>query len=444
MSAAAVRRPDAVVQPAGGGRQQGAALDHFLRSGATYWGAMLVVGVCNLGFSLVAARGLGPSAYGALAAVVALVNIFLIAASALTRTVTAVVAASDDRATGAWILRRATAVTAGAGIAAMLLVGAAAGPISAALHLGHPVWIWIAAASLVPALTGGVTTGILQGLRLFLESGVVNLTASVVKLGLLLLLLYAGLGITGASLATIAEVSIIWVVAFPWLHRLFRGVPAAPAPAGIAHRGLLTLPASLTVARLVFFNLDILVARHYLGPQGAGLFAALAVTGRIIAYGTGALPPVVYPYLVRHRGDARLSGKYLALSLAATAVAGGGAIAVLIAAPGPVVRILFGSAFDGIAPYVGWYGLAFLLYSLTYVLLHYLLAVESWWVWVYAVGGGLLEMGALVLFHGGLGRLTGVETGFFALMFVLTGVQTATGLLRRRRETVLTVTRATA
>ncbi len=430
---AAVAPAGTAVRSAKRAQPEGSAIRHFLRSGVTYWGAMLAVGACNLGFSLIAARRLGPSAYGALAAIVALVNVFLIAASAITRTVTVVVATADDRATGASIFRRGTVAAAGAGVVAMFLVGLAAAPVAHALHMQDPVWIWIAAASLVPAFAGAVTTGILQGLRLFRASGGVNLTAAVLKLITLLLLLDAGLGVAGAGMATLAEVTLIWLVAIPLLHRMFRGVRETPARAGAARHGSLALPAALTVARLVFFNLDILVARHYLGPEDAGLFAALAVTGRIIAYGTGALPPVVYPYLVRHRGDAGLMTRYLALCLAATAVAGGGAIAVLGLAPVSVVRVLFDSAFSGIAPYVAWYGLAFLLYSLSYVLLHYLLAVENWWVWVYAVGGGLAEVGALAVFHGGIGRLTAVETVFFGILFILTSAQTAVGLRRQRR-----------
>ena len=416
-----------------GGQRAAAAMRHFLRSGVTYWGAMLVAGACNLVFNLLAARHLGPASYGVLAAIVALVNVFLIGASAVTRTATAVVASTDDRGVTAWILRRGTAAGVVVGIVAMLVVGALARPLAGILHMQHPVWIWIAAASLVPVAAGAVTTGVLQGLRAFGTSGGVNLTGAVLKLAALLLLLDAGLGITGAGVATLCEVTVIWIAALVILHRLYRGVALVAPAAGGATRALWTLPAAVTVARLIFFNLDILVARHYLSAANAGLFAALAVTGRMIAYGTGALPPVVYPYLVRHRDDPALASRYLFLCLLATAGTGAAAIAVLGLAPASVVQVLFGSQFASIAPYVAWYGLAFLLYSFMYVLLHYLLAMESWWVWVYAVGGGLLEMAALAIFHAGIASLTADEVGCFGLLFVLASVQTAVWLRRTRR-----------
>ncbi len=396
-----------------------AAMRHFLHSGVTYWGAMLLAGVCNLVFSLIAARHLGPSAYGALAAIIALVNVFLIAATAVTRTATAVVAARDEAGAASWLLRRGTGASLLLGAALLLTVGVLANPLAALLHLQHPFWIWIAGASLVPALAGGLTTGILQGLRAFATSGAVNLAGAVLKLVGLALLLSAGLGIAGAATATLLEVTLIWVAALAILLRAYRGVPSVRPELTGQGRNLLSLPAALTVARLVFFNLDILVARHFLSAQAAGLFAALAVMGRIIAYGTGALPPVVYPYLVRHRADPALASRYLLLCLAATAVAGGGAMGALALAPHALIRVLFGSAFSSISPYVMWYGLAFLCYSLAYVLLHYLLAAETPAVWLYAVGGGAVELAALAVFHAGIGQLTTVELGFFALLLAI-------------------------
>jgi O-antigen/teichoic acid export membrane protein len=420
--------------PGSGSGRSAAPLVEFMTSTSAYWMAMLAVGVFNLGFNLVAARALAPAAYGELAAIIALVNLFLVAVGAITRTVTGMVARTEDAGLSAWMLRRGTVWLAVAGAAAALLVGAESRPIAAALHLDTPAWVLIAALALVPGNTGAVTTGILQGFRLFPIAGGVNLVAAVAKFTALLLLLRGGWGVTGGAAATLVEVTVVWLGTAAVLRRLLRGVTPRAGQLAAEYRNLLALPVSLTVARLVFFNLDILMARHYLGARDAGLFAALGVTGRIIAYATGALPPVIYPYLVRHRAEPRLAARCLALALGGTAAFGGVAIAIFYVAPGPVVRALFGSAFVQIAPYVAWYGLGFLLYALTYVLLHYLLAEESWWVWVYAVGGSAAEAATLMAFHGGIGELTRAVAAFFGLMFALTAIHTGVRVFRRKPE----------
>ena len=411
---------------------EASALGQFLRSGVTYWAAMLGAGGLNLVFNIVALHTLRPARYGELAGLISLVNLVLIASGAVSRTVTAVVATLEDHALAAWLRWKASPALAGLGLLATLVVGLFAPAIAHLLHLHRPVWVWIAAFSLVPGYAGAVVTGVLQGLRMFREAGAINLLAAVLKFGALLLLLGAGFGVTGGTLATLMEVTVVWVGSFAVLARPLRGVPTRALPWVHSHRDLLGLPVALTVARMLYFNVDILMARHYLGAHQAGLFAALGLTGRIIAYGTGALPPVIYPYLIRFRGNRRLTVRTLALTLGATAVAGGGAMGVFFVAPQLLVH-LFGSHTAAIAPYVGWYALAFLFYSLTYVLLYFLLASESWWVWVYAFGGSMLEIGGLVLLHRDIAEFTAVVTAFFGVMFLLTGVHTLRLLASGRR-----------
>ncbi len=408
-------------------------LGAFLRDGTTYWLAMLLVGVLNLGFNILAARRLEPVAYGEFSAIAALVNLFLIADDTVSRAIAGVMATLNDLASAAWLVRVAARAPIVLGVAGTIVVGSLAGPLARLLHLDHPYWIWIAAAALVPGYAGSVTVGVLQGLRLFRDAGAANLLAAVLKFAMLVLLLGLGWGVTGASLATLTEVTIAWVAPVALLTWRLRAV-RTPTPVQLgAHANLLSLPVALTVARLLFFNLDILMARHYLGATQAGLFAALGVAGRIIAYGTGALPPVIYPYLVRYRGDTRLTLRYLLLTLGATVAAGGAAIALFVLAPDSIVGLLFGRSFQAISPYVGWYGLAFLLYSLTYVLLHFLVARQSWWVWGYALGGSALEAAALVLLHGGIGQFTLAVTGCFGVLTVLGTVHAALLLLRGLR-----------
>jgi O-antigen/teichoic acid export membrane protein len=435
------------VRPAGGPAPEGAVRDQpgrtLLASGIAYGAAMLAAGVLNLGFNVVAAQYLRPAAFGELAALIALINLLLVALGAVTRTATAVVAASDDPAVGAGLLRRGRPWLAVAGVGGALALGALARPVASALHLDRVGWIWLTAAALLPGYAGALNVGVLQGLRLFRAAGGVNLLAAASKFAALVALALAGvLGVTGGTLATLVEVTVVWVASAAVLAGILREVRPAPAfrPRGAgAGRGRAeawresALPSSLTVARLLFFNLDILLVRHYLSGPEAGLYAALGVTGRIIAYGTGMLPPVIYPYLVRYRGDARLAAQALAWTCGVTALVGLAAIVVFYLAPGPVVRLLFGRQFAAIAPYVAWYGAAFLFYSLSYVLLHYLLAVQTWWVWGYALGGSAVECAALMLFHADIAQVTHVVAAFFGAMFLCSAAQAGTRVARAAR-----------
>lgn len=410
------------------------ALTRFIDSSASYWVAMMLVGVLNLGFTVIATHWLRVVRYGELAALVALVNLVLVAVEAVTRTVAGITATVDDKAQSAWILQRASRWLIPIGVVGGLIVIALARPLAQVLHLSQPRWLWVVAFSLLPGYAGSVNTGTLQGLRLFRITGGVNLAAAVLKSATLVTLLKLGMGVLGGIVATVTEVTVVWLGNMWMLARFaLRHIVPRPAVTEGGFRNLLALPVALTVARLLFFNVDILMARHYLYAVDAGLFAGLAAVGRIIAYGTGPLPPVAYPYLVRYRGQPYLTSRCLMLSMGATAVIGGLLLLVFYFAPATVVRLLWGADFESIAPYVGWYCLGFLFYSLAYITLHYLLAIETWWVWAYAIGGSALEVAALAVFHAGIGQFTVVVTLFFAFMFLLTGVQAAADIWRRSR-----------
>ena len=44
-----------------------------------------------------------------------------------------------------------------------------------------------------------------------------------------------------------------------------------------------------------YTNIDVVLAKHYLSPYLAGQYSALSVTGKIIAYGSGAFITVMFP-----------------------------------------------------------------------------------------------------------------------------------------------------
>lgn len=384
-------------------------------------------------FTVVAARLLHPVRYGEFAAIVALINLVLIASTAVTRTVVAVATTLDDRGMTAWLARWGSTCLALVGAVGLMVVGLFAHAIAETLHLQMPLWVWLAGAAMIPGYVGAVWSGLLYTLQLFLQAGVINVVAALVKLAVLVLLLSMGMSVTGGTLASLTEVTMVALGSLAVLFRPLRGVRPKVVPWMKQYRELLGLPLAPTVARLLYFNVDILMARHYLGPVEAGLFAALATIGRIIAYGTGALPTVVYPYLIRFRRNWSLTARTLLLTLGATLVVGGGGTAFLYVFPELVVRV-FGHSYQAIAPYMGIYGLAFLLYSLVYILLQYLLSAKSWWLWAYAIGGSMLEIVALVFFHRNIPQFTWVVTGFFGVMLVITGAHAAHDLLRLSQQ----------
>jgi len=322
---------------------------------------MAVANAGNYGFNLVMAFLLGPEAYGALAALLALVLVGSVPGLALQ----AVVARRTALAGGpVWPGRRWLAGRAGLGLALLTVV---AGPgLVLFLHLGSaaPV-LWLALA-LAPTPLLFAVQGLLQGRERFGALAAVMVAGAGVKLAIGLVLVAAGLGVSGA-MAGVAAGAILAALAGLRL--------AAPAPLGTVEPGAVepgsvepgavdpgavdnqpppsagsaTLPvgapplevggaarpegagaarpegggaarpaagwwrevATATTGLLGLFllaNLDVLLARHYLDRAAAGRYALGAVVAKIAFWAPQFVVTVVFPRLVGGADPRRLVG----------------------------------------------------------------------------------------------------------------------------------------
>jgi O-antigen/teichoic acid export membrane protein len=314
------------------------------------------MGVANAGnylFNVVMAFLLGPEAYGALAALLAVVLVGSVPGLALQAVVArrTALAGADDR--GAWPGIGWLAGRAGAGLALLTLL---AGPgLVLFLHLDSAVpMAWLALA-LAPTPLLFAVQGLLQGRERFGALATVMLAGAGVKLAAGLALVAAGLGVSGA-MAGVAAGALLASLAGLRL--------AAPLPRGAAHRkagfrrALGARPAAgwwrelgtATAGLLGLFllaNVDVLLARHYLDRAAAGRYALGAVVAKIAFWAPQFVVTVIFPRLVGAADPRRL------LAGSALVIAGfGGLLAgvLSLADRAGLIVPLLGGGYAGLGP----------------------------------------------------------------------------------------------
>jgi O-antigen/teichoic acid export membrane protein len=345
---------------------------------------MAVANAGNYGFNLVMAFLLGPEAYGALAALLALVLVGSVPGLALQ----AVVARRTALAGGSvWPGARWLVGRAGLGLALLTVV---AGPgLVLFLHLDSAVPVLWLALALAPTPLLFAVQGLLQGRERFGALAAVMVAGAGVKLAIGLALVTAGLGVSGA-MAGVAAGGLLAALAglrlaaeggvdsrrrtlSRWATLPIRGpreralgLPHGPEQGpreqgmglpraqgqggarpesgwwrevGVATTGLLGL--------FLLANLDVLLARHYLDRAAAGRYALGAVVAKIAFWAPQFVVTVVFPRLVGGadprrlvRGSALVIGGFGGLLAAALAVA---------ALAGLVVPVL-GGGYAGLGP----------------------------------------------------------------------------------------------
>lgn len=385
------------------------------------------MGFLNLASNLIAARSLRPALYADYGAFLAILSVLLIPTTVFTTRAIQLASVPDVSARAMQLLKqsgaRFGAFMAMMGVAAMVIVyhHVERSPISWWMLMGVALLLLLAPIE-------AVFVGILQAHKQFIASQLgrtFSAALKVVGLGLLLWLLGKGFK------ASVLVVLVSPITSSGYIFYAMRraralqrsSVGAAPVVrTRWRARGRWSLPFAMTLGSVLFFNVDLLVAKSIFSAYAAGLFAALTMSGKIMALGTGPISAVLYPHLLttsdtRHRRRLIIGalGGTLAIGLVVLLCFGLGAK--------PITNAMFGSSYAQIAPLLVYYGMAFLFFSLTNVVFTALLAFNSKVLWTDVIGGTIIEVVGLLTFHHSLHMFTVVLAGSMALLWVASTIQ---------------------
>ena len=375
------------------------------------------VGLSNFIFHVVISRLLGPDRYGALGALLNVVLVLAVPLGAVQAAVTRTVALRGKTPIHLRTIANRSIV---AGVVGTVVLAGLSPVIAGFLHLGSVTPVLMLALLLVPSVIGAVLQGVLIGKLQFTPIAI----AMVVGLGVSRLLfgvvfVEAGLGVTGAMLATVASsVVTVGIVAWP-LRRELRTHPPGPAEHIRLEHGMAMLFA--LGGFWVFVGIDTFLARHLMPPQAAGLYAAAATGSRIALFGPAALVTLAFPRFAANHGRGPEAKRLLVQTMIAVSCLGVVIAGLIVALPGPLVQTLFGKSFTGSAGTVGTLAVEAAILGLISLLVYYHLARNSLFAQVGWVGAGVAAVG-ISLFHRNLGQVAYVMLGTSALVLMLSMV----------------------
>jgi len=333
------------------------------RAGLVMAPTMAAANGLNYAFNLVMLRLLRPADYGALGALLAVILIGTVPGLALQAVVarhTALRAGDHDAVAELW--SRTLVAVSWVSLGLGLVAAAAAPALAAFLHLGSltPA-LWLAA-NILPLALVATLQGMLQGVQRFGVLAAVLLLNAAVRLAVGVGLVAAGYGVAGALAASVAGSLLGMLLPLVLLGPALagasgrrRGRPAAraelsggrAAPAAAALGREVGAAALAFLGLLLLTNLDLLLARHYLGAHSSGLYAAGSVVAKIAYWAPQFVATIVFPRLATE-----VAARRRLLAGAAAVVAGVGAalVVAVAAAPELAVTLPFGGAYRDVGP----------------------------------------------------------------------------------------------
>jgi len=249
----------------------------MLRGSAILLGSTGLVSATNLLYNIAIARGLGPAGFGHATAIYTLLMLLSAVTLAFQLVCSKLVAKTADLAGKVAIYRdllRRSWVT-GLAVGAIIAIGSSA--IRQYLNLPATRDIVLLGCGTAIYVPLGTRRGLLQGIYDFPRLAVNFVLEALIKIGGALIFLHYGFGVTGVIGAVVMSIAIAYVTAAPSVD--------------LATEDRTQIRASFRegMQATVFFcgqviisNMDILLVKHYFDPAVAGLYAVVALVGRVV------------------------------------------------------------------------------------------------------------------------------------------------------------------
>ncbi|HYE22813.1 MAG TPA: oligosaccharide flippase family protein [Verrucomicrobiae bacterium] len=367
----------------------------------------------NYFYNLVLGRILDPVSYGEVAAYVTLAMIIVVPAGTLATLVTKYISeysASGDHQKVRAIYRSSVRWALSAGFLLLIIFLALSPLISSYLKTSLTPTI-VFAFFLPISLIAASSKGTLQGLHEFFPITVTNAIESLGKLIFAVVFVYLGWGVAGAVGGILAGSILAYLYS---IIKIRNSLPTdnvkmsetEPFFKGIPKYVYIIFLSTLCLS--VFGNIDVVLAKHYLSEHSAGQYAALAVLGRIVTYGSIAIITVLLPMAAATGNDEKKAKKLLLTSIAFTILIAGVIIFFFYTFPNFTINLLFGADYLEVAPYLGLFGLIMLLGSLSKTFVNYFIARhQTYFIYPFIVTT-IVQIILIVLFHENIRQIVNI------------------------------------
>ena len=355
------------------------------------FGSVAVSGL-NFAYNVATARMLGPAEFSHATAATTL----LMLCSALTLSFQLVcakfVARNDQPAGKAKVYR---SLMGRAWLVAALLAGGLAlfeRPMSDYLRLPSNHMLVLLAAGMAFYVPLGVRRGNLQGLCHFQSLSWNMIVEAATKLLFAVLLVGLGYGVMGAVGATTASV----LAAFFLPAKVVKSdeQPKEYTPTSF-REGIQAIV--FFVGQVVINNIDILLVKHYFRAEAAGMYAAVALVGRVIYFAAWSVISAMFPISAGAR-DEENKLHVLLVPLAIVGLMCVAATLILWMFPDPIMGMIFGSRFQGEESLLTLFAINTGIYAISVVLMTYEMSrkiANTGWLQLVFSGGIMLMIAFL-------------------------------------------------
>lgn len=194
-------------------------------------------------------------------------------------------------------------------------------------------------------------------------------------------------------------------------------------------RTFMLITACYELTQIIINNSDIILVKHFFQAQEAGLYASLALIGRVVYFVAWMFVMLLLPTVVRLKKEGKPTGHILFKYVGYIGLLSSVIVVVCAMFPELIITLLFGDAYLSMASLLWQYALATSLFAVANIFTYYFLSLDKYRpIWFSAILG-VSQIVLIGFFHSSLALVVQLQ---ILVMLVLLAVQILYFLSHRR------------
>ncbi len=386
------------------------------RNSAIVFAGSMAANVLAYVYHLLMGRLLGPAGYGEFSSLVSIFYIFsvplVVASTVLVKFISGFKArhAIGQAKSLFWSVTKLVFVISLIGLPVML---GAAPWITSFLHLSSGVLFMLVYLTFVMSLLSIAPASMLQGYQRFVWVSVFAVFMVAVKI--LFSVPMAAWGVYGVLSAAAIAAAVTYLLYYIPLGFILK---AKSEKSTVSKRDAFRFAVPTLLIQLGMTSLyttDIILVRHFFPAAEAGLYAALAILGKIIFYASSSVSLVLFPVLSERTETGAATKKLTASAVGGVTAVSAGVTALYFLFPDFIVGSLFGNAYAGAGSFLGLFGVFLALFSVGSIIVTACLALGRTGVWFVPVTCAILQIAGIAVWHESIGTVINLNIGVCTL-----------------------------
>ncbi|MDA0177599.1 oligosaccharide flippase family protein [Mesoflavibacter profundi] len=179
------------------------------------------------------------------------------------------------------------------------------------------------------------------------------------------------------------------------------------------------ITAFYELTQIIINNSDILLVKHYFDSYQAGLYASLALIGRIVYFIAWMFVMLLLPEVVQLKKDGKSTAPILFKYIMYIAIIASVIIIACALFPKLAILMLFGDSYLAIAPLLWKYALATGLFAISNIFAYYYLSLDKYIPVILSAIFGVLQVVLIVIYHSNLQEVVYMQIITMVLLLIV-------------------------